>query len=232
MRRREAPGRKGGARNPWGGSRPRRLHVATALALLTLTGCSEVTFVTPTPAPEPTPTLPPIGFNHRYGNSPVAAADGRELERGLYARGEFWEIAIGAEPLLAGFVTVESPDQADMARVQTSSLTVIMASEVLGTIRSFLRFGRPGQLAYCQALLDRLRTKGYHNLSQITMYIYFGESDRHALLTWTQVDGYQFQVFDNDLLGTPINPTPGGGPSSATPPPPTPTPTFFTTFPP
>jgi len=198
-----------------------RRRAAAALVLAGVTGlmvaCSEVAVVTPTPSPTAAPSLPPIGFNHRYGNNPVAAADGFELERTLFARKDYWETALATTPIEAGYVDRANPGAVTTARAAVTELTLVIASEALNTIRSFLANGHPGQLSYCTALLDSLRTKGYTGLNKVTVYIYFGEQDRHAVITWKQGGSYDLQVLDNDLKGTSINPSPSSTPFAAPP---------------
>ena len=197
----------------------RRTLAAVVLACVIglIAACSEVAVVTPTPSPTAAPSLPPIGFNHRYGNNPVAAADGFELERTLFARKDYWETALATAPLEAGYVDRANPGAVTTARAAVTELTLVIASEALTTIRSFLANGHPGQLSYCTALLDTLRTKGYTGLTKITVYIYFGEQDRHAVITWKQGGSYDLQVLDNDLKGTSINPNPSATPFQAPP---------------
>jgi hypothetical protein len=192
-----------------------------ALLLACVTGvlaaCSEVAVVTPTPSPTVAPSLPPIGFNHRYGNNPVAAADGFELERTLFARKDYWEMALATTPVEAGYVDRANPGAVTTARAAVTELTMVIASEALATIRSFLANGHPGQLSYCTGLLDDLRTKGYTGVKKITVYIYFGEQDRHAVITWKEGGSYDLQVLDNDLKGTSVNPNPSSTPFQAPP---------------
>ena len=93
-----------------------RIGAALAACLL-LSACADYTIVLTTPTPTPnTITLPPIGFNHRYGNSPVAAADGFALERRLFASHAFWEVAIQADPQLAGYIEVTNEKTSQAAR--------------------------------------------------------------------------------------------------------------------
>jgi hypothetical protein len=186
----------------------------------------------PTPTPSAAPTLPPIGFNHRYGNNPVIAADANSIERTLFAKQEFWEFAVAGAPAEAGFVDRSQPDLVASARARTTSVTVVIASEVLATLRSFVANGHTGQQAYCVGLLDQLRQTGYTGLSDITMYVYFGERDRHAQLTWTLSAGYTYTVLDGNLENQLASPPPGGTPfplvsgaAVTAPPAPTPTPT-------
>jgi hypothetical protein len=191
----------------------RALAVCLAAAACTLLGaCSEVTVQTATPRPSAVPTLPPIGFNHRYGNSPVVAADANDIERSLFASKEYWEFAIAGTPAEAGYVDRSQPQAVASARAGTTSMTIVIASEVLATLRAFVANGHPGQQAYCVALLDQLRQKGYTGLTSITMYVYFGELDRHAQLTWTPSAGYSYSVLDGNLENTLATPPPGGTP--------------------
>lgn len=200
------------------GRRSRRRLTAVAAAGLVgllLGACSEVQVEHPTPVP-PTPsglpTLPPIGFNHRYGNNPVASADAFTLERQLFAQKEYWEVAIAASPVAAGYVPITDAAATVAARPHLTSVTLVLATESLVTIRALLAGGDPAQQAYCVKLLDGLRATGYSGLTAATVDVYFGEQDRHAELTWNPTAGYRFTVFDNDLRGTQINPNPSGTP--------------------
>lgn len=193
--------------------RPLTAALLTACALLA--SCSEVTVTTPSPSPSAAPTLPPIGFNHRYGNTPVAATDARDLERALFAKKEYWEVALAGDPVASGFV-----DQADLAKVTasragTTGLTMVIASESLPTLRSFVANGRPAQQQYCQTLIDGLRAQGYTGLASVTMFVYFGENDRHAQLTWTPSGGYTYSVLDGDLDTRLASPPASGTPFPA-----------------
>lgn len=198
--------------------------LAAGLAVVLLSGCSEVQVETPTPAPpspSALPTLPPIGFNHRYGNNPVASADAFALERKLFSQKEYWEVAIASVPAAAGYVAPGDVGATSAARPRLSELTLVLATESLATIRALLAGGDSAQQTYCVTLLDGLRTTGYSNLTKATVDVYFGEQDRHAELAWTPAAGYTFSVFDNDLRGTQFNPNPSSTPFSTVP---TPTP--------
>ena len=165
--------------------------------------------VTPAPSPPAAATLPPFGYNHRYGNNPVAAADGFRLERQLIARGEYWEVAISTEPAAAGLV--DHPDAAAVAaaRAGARQATMIIATEIPSTIRALLAGGHAGQQAYCAGLLDQLRGIGYTGLQSARVEVYFTERDHHAELTWTPAGGTTYTVLDNDLGGD-LSRLPGG----------------------
>ena len=82
---------------------------AIPMALL-LGGCSGYIILQPTATPSaPVPSLPPIGFNHRYGNDPISAADGFALERSLFSLSEFWEVGVAIQPDLVGYVGRSQP---------------------------------------------------------------------------------------------------------------------------
>jgi hypothetical protein len=164
-------------------------------------------------------TLPPFGYNHRYGNNPVAAADAFRLERQLIARGEYWELAISTEPAQAG--TVDHPDAAALAAARTGArqATVIIATEIASTIRARLAGGRAGQQAYCMALLDQVRALGYGGLETAKLEVYFTERDHHAELSWSASGGSTYTVLDGDLGGD-LSKLPGG--TTPFPAPPTP----------
>ena len=195
------------------------LGVLATVCCAILAGCSEVAVQTATPSPSAVPTLPPIGFNHRYGNNPVVAGDANDIERALFAQKEYWEFAVAASPVAAGFVDRSQPQAVAAARAQTTSLTIVIASEVLATLRSFVANGHAGQQAYCVGLLDRLREVGYTGLTEVTMYVYFGELDRHAQLTWTPAAGYTYSVLDGNIENQLATPPPGGTPFAAVTPP-------------
>ena len=176
--------------------------VACPLVALLLAGCQQATVVTVTHEPSPAAaTASP--YNSRYGNSPVAAADGLRLERQLRSRGEYWEVSVSTEPVSAG--QVEHPDASALAaaRATATSATVVIATEIGTTIRAMLAGGRSGQQAYCLGLIDQVRAFGYSGLRTATVEVYFSERDRHAELTWSASGAPTFTVFDNDLQGFP-----------------------------
>jgi hypothetical protein len=190
-----------------------------------LAACSEVTVQTPTPTPSAVPTLPPIGFNHRYGTNPVVAADANDIERALFARRQYWEFALAGAPVEVGYVDRSQAQAVASARAHTTGLTIVIASEVLATLQSFVANGHPGQQAFCVGLVEQLRQMGYTGLTQVTMYVYFGELDRHAQLTWTPAGGYAYAVLDGNLENQLRTPPPGGTPFPViTPSPPAPPP--------
>ena len=199
-----------------------RPPVAAALAAaLLLAGCQEATIVRVTPAPSAaaTATLPPFGYNHRYGNNPVAAADGFRLERQLISRGEYWEVAVSTEPASAGQVDNPDPSTLAAARAGARRATLTIATEIVTTIRALLARGRAGQQAYCTGLVDQLRVLGYSGLGAATVDVYFTERDRHAELTWSASGASTYTVFDGDLGGD-LSRLPGG--TTPFPAPPTP----------
>lgn len=166
----------------------RRALVAALAGLgALLSGCEEATIVAVTPAPRTSPasTLPPLGFNHRYGNNPLAAADAFRMERSLIARGEYWELAISTDPAAAGYVTDPSAAALSRARMAARQATVIIATEIAATIRGLLAGGRAGQQAYCTGLLDQFRALGYGGLTSATVEVYFTERDHHSELRWS-----------------------------------------------
>ena len=204
------------------GSRRALLCAVLAVAgALLLSGCSEAQ-VTPQVTASPTPfflgSLPPIGFNHRFGNNPVAAADGFALERSLFAKQDYWEVGLRADPVAAGYVDETDQKAAQAARGKFTSLVMIIASESLPTLRRLVAAGDQGQQAYCVGLVDQLRAKGYTGLIDVSLIVFFGESDRHAQLTWSPLAGYKYSIYDNNLNGALTKPIPTATPF-ATPPP-------------
>ncbi|HEY2702872.1 MAG TPA: hypothetical protein VGL20_04205 [Candidatus Dormibacteraeota bacterium] len=164
--------------------------------------------VTPAPSPSAAATLPPFGYNHRYGNNPVAAADGFRLERQLIARGEYWEVAVSTEPAAAGLVDHPGPAAVAAARAEARQATMVIATEIPSAIRALLAGGHAGQQAYCAGLLDQLRGLGYSGLESARIEVYFTERDHHAELTWTPA-ATTYTVLDNDLGGD-LSGLPGG----------------------
>jgi hypothetical protein len=198
------------------------LCAAAAAAAGLLSGCSEAQVTHPTPQASVTPivlaTLPPIGFNHRYGNNPVAAADAFALERKLFAQKQYWEVGLRADPASAGFVDESDAAATAAARSRFSDILMIIASESLPTLRALLAGGDAGQQQYCQQLVEQLRTQGYTGLQQVTLAVFFGESDRHAELSWSHAAGYSFKILDNNLNGALQSPIPTATPFTTPPP--------------
>jgi len=185
-----------------------------------VSGCSEAQVTAPptaTASPFALFSLPPIGYNHRFGNNPVTAADAFALERALFAKKEYWEVALSAQPYAVGYVDALNPQADAAARPAFTSLTMVIASESLPTLRQMVANGDAGQKAYCIQFLDQLRSEGYTGLTDVTLTVYFGESDRHATLTWTRKAGYSYTIYDNNLNGLLTRPLPSATPF-ATPP--------------
>ena len=95
-----------------------------------------------------------------------------------------------------------------------------IATEQAPTIRALLARGRPGQQAYCAALLDEVRGMGYSGLQSGLVEVYLSEKDHHAELRWSPGEPTAFTVFDNDLAGGDLDRLPGG--TTPFPAPPTP----------
>lgn len=186
-----------------------------------LSACSEAQVTHPTPAATATPiviaTLPPIGFNHRYGNNPVASADGFAMERQLFAAKQYWEVGLRADPATAGYVDESDAQAAAAARAKFTDVFLVVASESLPTLRAMVALGDAGQQQYCEQLVDRLRGVGYTGIQQATVMVFFGEADRHATLTWSKAAGYSFRILDNNLNGSLVTPVPSATPFVAPP---------------
>jgi len=196
-------------------------RIAAALVLAgALAGCQQATVLRPTPTSGPTATPAASGYDHRYGDNPVAAADAFQLQRRLVARGEYWEVAVSTEPAAAGFPTASDPASVAAARAAARQLVLTVATEVTSSIRGLLAGGDAGQQRYCQGLLDQLRTLGYTGLESARVEVYFTERDRHAELRWTPSAPSTFAVFDNDLSGGDLGRLPSG--TTPFPAPPTP----------
>ena len=189
--------------------------VASALgATATLIGCAQFTVVTTTPVPTAaTIVLPPLGFSHLYGNNALAAHDGFQMERQLFAQEIYWEVAITVGPVSAGNVSLGDPAAMTAARLAVTSVQLKVAAEDRGTITGVLAYnGHAGQESYAEALLDHVRQIGYRNVTTASVDVYFTEADHHATLTWTTQSGYSYAVFDGDLKGSSEVPDPGQTP--------------------
>ena len=196
----------------------RRVAGATCLLLVAsaaLSACADIQIVeiTPTPYVSPSVSLPPIGFNHRYGNSPVAAKDGLAMERSLFSQQVYWEVAIHTDPVLSGYINIGDPATERAARHAVTNLILVVATELRTVITGLLAYPtRDAQEMYCKALLDHLRAVGYDAFTSAQVLVFFTESDEHAKLTYDSIAGYTYVVNDNDLLGTGLRPGPSDTP--------------------
>jgi len=186
-----------------------------------LSACSEAQVTHPTPQASATPiviaTLPPIGFNHRYGNNPVTAADAFAVERALFAKKQYWEVGLRADPAQAGYVQETDAQAAAAARAKFTDMFLVVASESLPTLRALVEMGDAGQQKYCEQLVQQFVDEGYTGLQTATVAVFFGESDRHATLSWTKAGGYTFKILDNNLNGALVTPVPSATPFVAQP---------------
>jgi hypothetical protein len=192
----------------------RRRAAAAGFALgaaLTLAACDDFSLVavTATPNLAALPSLPPIGFNHRFGNNPVASADAFKLERSLFSNRVFWEVAIRTDPIQAGYVSLANKQKVQAARHAATDLYLVIATEDRFTIEGMLAYRTDNdQERYCESLLGAIVKDGYDSITTGYVLVYFTESDQHAKLTWTKKGGYRFAVYDNDLRGTSLAPGP------------------------
>ncbi len=204
-------------------ARRRRSAVLVMLVALTtvLAACDDfsIVAVTATPDTASLPSLPPIGFNHRYGNSPVASADAFQLERSLFTKRVYWEVALRSDPVLAGYIQLGDKAKVAAARHAATDLFMVVATEDRYTIQGMLAFPtHAAQQQYCQSLLDYIRADGYDSITSATLLVFFTESDQHSKLTWSRKSGYTFNVFDNDLRHTALVPSASATPLPALPP--------------
>jgi hypothetical protein len=191
--------------------------VAVATLTVSLSGCSDFVILHPTATPNlPVQSLPPIGFNHRYGNDPISAADGFAFERSLFSASQFWEVALHTEPQIAGFVDKSNARAVAAARAKVTLMNIALATERLNTIQGMLAYPLDsGQEQYCIAVVDHFRALGYTGLTKVTVFVFFTEADQHAVLNWTSAAGYTFKVYDNDLQGNAFRPGPTATPLPA-----------------
>jgi hypothetical protein len=196
--------------------RPSFVFVAAFVPLvgLLLSGCGDVSVKKASALPHGFMRLPPVGFSHVYGNSPLASQDGLNYERGLFGLETYWEIEIVAQPARAGFVSLGNRQAVARARHAMRSLSLVVATEIPPTITGVLAFGSDaGQEVYSEELLDYLHKLGYNDLQSASVRIYFTEFSMHSRLTWTGKSGYKFHVFsDNGPPGTTYSRVPGQKP--------------------
>ena len=191
-----------------------RLALTALLACAALSGCADFTVVAATASPAPTSlALPPIGYNHRYGNNPVAAHDGFTFERAFFAGQTYWEVAIHTDPVQAGYVSLSNTAAVSAARHAATGVILVLATEDRRTITGLLAAGsHQAQAAYFETILDRLRALGYDHFTKAQVLVFFTEADEHAQLTWSPAAGYAYTVYDNDLKGTSLVPGPSQTP--------------------
>ena len=154
----------------------------------------------PTPTPSASlPVVSKVGFNHRYGDSALAAADAFDLQRRLFSAQQYWEVAMSTRPQAAGDIERTDPAKVRSARAAATGMVLVIATENLRTISGLLSGGDTAQQSYCTQIVEQLRALGYSGLTKVTLFVYFTEQDRHAQLTWTPAAGYAYTVYDNDL---------------------------------
>ncbi|HEY6425883.1 MAG TPA: hypothetical protein VIX84_01490 [Acidimicrobiales bacterium] len=183
--------------------------------------CSDFKVVSTHEGLSSTNRLPPIGFSHQYGPSPVAARDAVELERWWFSKDVFWEVYLLTTPAKSGFVALGDASAVRAARRAVTSVSLTVATEDPHTIDGLLAYaGDPGPETYAEQLMQAVRALGYDNVADAQVHIYFGEPYLYATLTWSRSGGYNFDVV---LKGD--RPAPGATPlPEPTPPPPPPTP--------
>ena len=186
---------------------------AILLALsLTTAACSDYHIVTIPKSVTGSVQLPPIGFNHLYGENPIAARDGLTLERQFWAGNVYWEVFLYTQPIENGFVSLGNAAAVQAARHRITGLILTVATEDTTTINRFLAFpGLPGQKTYAEAMLHAVEGFGYDSVSTAQVRIYFGELNEYANLTWNQSTGYNYKVLLNgfgEVQGVTPLPTP------------------------
>ena len=176
--------------------RPARSFLPFVLAASLVAGaCSDYRIISvPKPA-GPTVNLPSIGFNHLYGNNPIAARDGFSMERQFFSERVFWEVYLFTQPVQRGFVSLGNAEQVRAARHQVTEAVLTVATEDPTTIDRFLASpGVAGQQTYAEQLLQEVVSLGYDNVSTAQVHIYFGELHEYATLAWAKAAGYSYDV--------------------------------------
>jgi hypothetical protein len=165
--------------------------VLAALAVgcaATLAGCSEVAVIK-TAAPAA------AGFDARYGNDPLAAADGASLESALRSRGQVWSIRISTEPSAAGYVKVSDLNALVAARGKVRSFAMTLTATAQSTLQGFSARGPQGEQAYLESLMQAIANAGYARITSVRIDVWF-QASHHAVLTWTSAAGFKYSVLD------------------------------------
>ena len=195
-----------------------------AAAGLLAAGCGDYRIVNAPRTVAGSVTLPPIGFNHLYGENPVAARDASVMERQLFAQNVYWEVYLYTEPVQAGFVKLGDPAAVSAGRRKVTSVLLVVATEDRTTIQRYLAApGKAGQEKYAEELLQAIRGFGYDNLSSAEVRVYFSERFEYSSLNWTLAHGYSYNVLIKGFaLGSSPGITPLPVPATPTTLPPTP----------
>lgn len=187
--------------------RPARHLAVIAAGALLAGGCGDYHVVSAPKTVAGSVTLPPIGFNHLYGENPVAARDASVMERQLFAANVYWEVYVYTEPVQAGFVKLGDPAAVSAARQKVTSLLLVVATEDRTTIQRYLAAsGKAGQEKYAEELLQAMRGFGYGNITSAEVRVYFSERFEYSSLMWTQAHGYSYNVL---LKGFDFGSSPG-----------------------
>ena len=176
-----------------------RLVAVLAAALITA-GCQDWTVTrNQTLNDSSLQNLPPVGFNHVYGPSPLDSRDAMSLQRTLFAENAYWEVYLGTGPVQAGFVKLGDEAAVVAARHRATSLTITLATENLPTIDGLLAFpgieersGHPGASAYGQDLITALQQSGYDGLTSAEIDFYFSERYEYAYVSWSRTGGFEY----------------------------------------
>ena len=171
----------------------RRITRAGLMALLllpalALSGCSAVAVIK-TAAPATS------GFDTRYGNNPMAAADAAALQSALAANGQLWSIRLDTQPAAAGNVKVTDQNVLIAARGKVSSFTVTLTATAQSTIDGVSSRGAAGEQDYLQRLVQAIARAGYVKVTSVRVDLYF-RSSHHGVLTWKSGVGFAYTVLD------------------------------------
>lgn len=180
---------------------PHRLHRASALlrtraavaglllgCALSLAGCSQVAVIK-------TAAAAASGFDTKYGNNPLAAADGASLESALRSRGQVWSIRVSTEPAAAGNVKVSDLNALVAARGKVRQFAMTLTATAQSTLQGFSARGPQGEQAYLQSLMQAIANAGYARITSVRVDVWF-QSSHHAVLTWTSAAGFKYSVLD------------------------------------
>ena len=170
----------------------RRLGLAALLlsGATLLTGCEQVAIIRSAPV-----AALNIGFEHKFGNNPLAAADAGSLQQALAIRGQVWGIKLDTKPEAAGAIQVSDPKAVRDGRARMTSLTMTLRADAQATIDGFSSRGPQTEQLYIEALIRAIANAGYTHLTAIDVVVFF-HSTKHALLTWRPAGGFHYKVLD------------------------------------
>ena len=156
------------------------MRLAALPALVALAGCSVSYVAAPASSSPPATTATTADYNRDLGTN-RAGAEAAAVVGKLLGPSGYWEITVRTVPAaVAGWDPAPAGAAARLrARGAVTGVTVIMATEAAGALRSFRTGGHGHEQAVVTGLGRRL-LEFFPAAAQVQVLIYFGESDEHA----------------------------------------------------